>query len=68
MATHHWIIICGIKHHVQVGEHSGVQESEPHKRDEEGDEDGDVEEDDHHGDGSLGGTPAPSRERGEGLC
>src|SRR3954467_3008451 len=19
MATHHWIIICGIKHHVQVG-------------------------------------------------
>ena len=34
------------------------------KRDEDGDEDGDVDEDDHRGDGSLGGTPAPSKERG----
>ena len=60
MATHHWIIICGIKHHVQVGDYSGV-------RDEEGDEDGDVDEDDHRGDDSRGGTPAPARERGESL-
>jgi hypothetical protein len=55
MATHHWIIICGIKHHVQVGDYSGVRESGPLKRDEGGDEDGDVDEDDHHGDGSPGG-------------
>ena len=45
MATHHWIIICGIKHHVQVGDYSGVRESGPHKRDEDGDDD----EDDHRG-------------------
>jgi hypothetical protein len=25
MATHHWIIICGIKHHVQVGDYSRVR-------------------------------------------
>ena len=64
MATHHWIIICGIKHHVQVGDYSGVWESEPLKRDEGGDEDGDVDEDDHRGDGSPSGTSAPPRERG----
>ena len=67
MATHHWIIICGIKHHVQVGDYSGVWESEPLKRDGEGDEDGDVDEDDHRGDGSPGGTPAPPREGGQSL-
>ena len=64
MATHHWIVICGIEHHVQVGDYSGVRESGPLKRDEEGDEDGDVDEEDHRGDGSRGGTPAPLRERG----
>jgi hypothetical protein len=58
MATHHWIVIRGIKYHVQVGDYSGVRESGPLKRDEEGDED------DHHGDDSPGGTPAPPRERG----
>jgi hypothetical protein len=64
MATHHWIIICGIKHHVQVGDYSGVRESGPLKRDEDGDEEGDVDEDDHRGDGSPDGTLAPPRERG----
>src|SRR6266536_1060539 len=64
MATHHWIIICGIENHVQVGYYSGVRESGLHKRDEDGDEEGDVDEDDHHGDGSPGGTPAPPGERG----
>ena len=68
MATHHWIIICGMKHHVQVGDYSRVRESGPLKRDEEGDEDGDVDEDDHHTDGSPSGTTAPPREReGESL-
>src|SRR3954468_5115326 len=62
MATHHWIIICGIKHHVQVGDYSGVGKSGPPKRDEEGDEDGDVDQDDHRGDDSPGGTPATPRE------
>uniref|UniRef100_M8C9N6 3'-5' exonuclease domain-containing protein n=1 Tax=Aegilops tauschii TaxID=37682 RepID=M8C9N6_AEGTA len=64
MATHHWIIICGIKHHVQVGDYSGVRESGPRKRDEDGDDDGDVDEDDHRDDGSPDGTPAPPRDRG----
>ena len=39
-------------------------ESGPLKRYEDDDEEGDVDEDDHRGDGSPGGTPAPSRERG----
>ena len=66
MATHNWIIICGIKHHVQVGDYSGVRESGPRKID----EDGDVDEDDHRGNDFPNGTPAPSRERGSGypLC
>ena len=60
METHHWIIICGIKHHVQD---SGVRESGLRKRD----EDGYVDEDDHRGDDSPpDGTPAPSRERRRG--
>ena len=42
-----------------------MRESGPPKRGEEGDEDGDVDEDDHHGDGSSSGTPAPPREVGE---
>ena len=67
MATHHWIIICGIKHHVQVGDYSGMRESGPLKRYEDGDEEGDVDEDDHRGDGSPDGTPVPSRERGRGF-
>ena len=41
-----------------------MRESGPLKRDYEGDEDGDVDEEDTHGVGSLGGTPAPPRERG----
>ena len=41
METHHWIIICGLKHHVQVGDYSGVRESGPRKRDEDGDIDDD---------------------------
>ena len=44
MATHHWIIIRGIKYHVQVANYNGVQESGPLKRDEGDDEDGDVNE------------------------
>ena len=60
------MIICGIKHHVQVGDYSGVRESGLRKSDEEGDEDGDVDEDDHRGDGSPGGTLVPPRERERG--
>jgi len=46
-----------------------VRESGPPKRDEEGHEDGDVDEDDHRGDGSPGGTPAPlERGRRSPLC
>ena len=41
-------------------DYSGVRESGPRKTD----EDGDVDEDDHRGDGSPGGTPVPPRERG----
>ena len=45
-------------------DYSGVRESGPRKRDEDG---GDVDEDDHHGDDSpLDGTPAPPRERRRG--
>ena len=40
-----------------------MRESGPLKRDEEGDEDGDVNEEDHRGDGSPGATPAPPRDR-----
>ena len=41
-----------------------MRESGPHKRDEDGDDDGDVDEDDHCGDDSPpDGTPAPPRER-----
>ena len=43
-------------------DYSGVRESGPRKRD----EDGDVDEDDHRGDDSPpDGTPAPPREREE---
>ena len=45
-------------------DYSGVPESGPRKRDEDGDDGGDVDEDDHRGDDSPpDGTPAPSRER-----
>ena len=45
-------------------DYSGVRESGPRKRDEHGDDDGDVDEDDHRGDDSPpDGTPAPPRER-----
>ena len=44
-------------------DYSGVRESGLRKRDEEGDEDGDVDDDDHLGDDSPGGTPATPRER-----
>ena len=44
-------------------DYSGVRESGPRKRD----EDGDVDEDDHRGDDSpLDGTPVPPRERRRG--
>ena len=44
-----------------------MRESGPHKRDEDGDDDGDVGEDDHRCDDSPpDGTPAPSRERRRG--
>ena len=44
-------------------DYSGVRESGPRKRD----EDGDVDEDDHRGDDSPpDGTPAPPRERRRG--
>ena len=46
-------------------DYSGVRESGPRKRDEDGDDGGDVDEDDHCGDDSPpDGTPAPPRERG----
>ena len=41
-----------------------MRESGPLKRDEEDDEKGDVDEDEHRGDGSPDGTSAPPRERG----
>ena len=48
-------------------DYSGVWESGPHKRDEDGGDDGDVDEDDHRGDDSPpDGTPAPPRERRRG--
>ena len=48
-------------------DYSGVRESGPRKRDEYGDDDGDVDEDDHRGDDSPpDGTPAPPRERRRG--
>ena len=45
-------------------DYSGVRESGLRKRDEDGDDDGDVGEDDHRSDDSPGGTPAPPKERG----
>ena len=48
-------------------DYSGVRESGPRKRDEHGDDDGDVDEDDHRGDDSPpDGTPVPPRERRRG--
>ena len=48
-------------------DYSGVRESGPCKRDEDGDDGGDVDEDDHHGDDSPpDGTPVPPRERRRG--
>ena len=45
-------------------DYSGVRESGPRKRDEDGDDDGDVDEDDHLGnDSPPDGTLAPPRER-----
>ena len=53
-------------------DYSGVRESGPRKRDEDGDDDGDVDEEDHRGDDSPpDGTPVPPRERTIGsppLC
>ncbi|KAE8789963.1 40S ribosomal protein S5-1 [Hordeum vulgare] len=46
------------------GDYSGVRESGPLKRDEEGDEDDDVDEDDHRGDGSPIDISTPPGERG----
>ena len=44
-----------------------MRESGPRKIDEDGDDDGDVDEDDPHGDDSPpDGTPAPPRERRRG--
>ena len=44
-----------------------MQESGPRKRDEYGDDDGDVDEDNHRGDDSpLDGTMVPLRERMRG--
>ena len=41
-------------------DYSGVRESGPRKIDEDGDDDGDVDEDDHRGEDSPpDGTPAP---------
>ena len=37
-------------------DYSGVRECEPCKRDEDGDDNGDVDEDDHRGDDSPGAT------------
>ena len=48
-------------------DYSGVQESGPRKIDEDGDDDGDVDEDDHRGDDSPpDGTLVPPRERERG--
>ena len=48
-------------------DYSGVRESGPRKRDEDGDDDGDVDENDHRGDDSPpDGTPVPPRERRRG--
>ena len=48
-------------------DYRGVRESGPRKRDEDGDDGGDVDEDDHRGDDSPpDGTPAPPRERRRG--
>ena len=48
-------------------DYSGVRESGPRKRDEDGYDGGDVDEDDHRGDDSPpDGTPAPPRERRRG--
>ena len=48
-------------------DYSGVQESGPSKRDEDGIDGGDVDEDDHRGDDSPpDGTPAPPEERRRG--
>ena len=45
-------------------DYSGVRESGPRKRDEDGDDDSDVDEYDHRGDDSPpDGTPVPLRER-----
>ena len=43
-----------------------MRESGPLKRDEDGGDDGDVDEDDHLGDDSPDGTPAPPTERRRG--
>ena len=43
-----------------------MRESGPLKRDDEGDEYGDVYEHDQDGDGSPGGIPVPPRERRRG--
>ena len=55
-----------------IRDYSGVRESGPRKRDEDGDDDdGDVDEDDHHSDDSpLDGTLVPPREmrRGSPPC
>ena len=48
-------------------DYSRVRESGPRKIDEDGDDDGDVDEDDHRGDDSPpDGTPAPPEERRRG--
>ena len=48
-------------------DYSGARDSGPRKIDEDGDDDGDVDEDDHHGaDSPPDGTPAPPRERRRG--
>ena len=48
-------------------DYSGVQKSGPRKRDEDGDYDGDLDEDDHRGnDSPPDGTPVPPRERRRG--
>ena len=48
-------------------DYSGVRERGPRKIDEDGDDDGDVGEDDHRGDDSPpDGTPVPPRERRRG--
>ncbi|KAE8817223.1 hypothetical protein D1007_05112 [Hordeum vulgare] len=43
MAKHHWIIICGIKHHVQVGDYIGLRENGPLKLDDDGDKEGSID-------------------------